>query len=395
LVLQTTNNEKRVTCFFHFILYLMSAVQMSKLQADKRPSGVKATVAVIGAGIAGCALAYELSKYGCDVTLIDAKEVGSGASSVPLALLNPHRGRTARATELDKAGLKSMWELKQELEGLGFDSGLYQTGVLRIASSERQAKLWRKLEDVKWLEPSQIPKVYHAPFGALLVEDGGYIQPSTLLNALVSVAKQRGVNVLENHEIEKVNKRQRANDFELFPFLLSPFSFPVVFLCPGASTTFTANLGLEYLELEYQAGDVIALESTIALPQPIAGAIYGGSREGVVYMGGNHRDEDDEDVYHLEQLQKSSSWFIPALKDAKRIFNWSGVRAKQESNEPLVKELEPNLYYFGAFGGRGFLCAYHLAKQLVGQVAQSHKLVSTENAMSGEAKKFPLLEGEG
>jgi glycine/D-amino acid oxidase-like deaminating enzyme len=233
---------------------------------------------------------------------------------------------------------------------------------------------------VTWLEPSQIPDVYHAPFGALLVENGGYVEPSKLLNALVTVAKQRGVRVLEQHPIEKIDKK--SGGLELFPFPLSnavaqtpyTFLFPLVFLCPGASKMFTAKLGLEY-----NAGDVISLKAEATLPHPIAGAIYGASHGGIIHMGGNHRDEDDEDVHHLEQLQKSSSWFIPALKDARRISYWSGVRAKRENNEPLVKELEPNLHFFGAFGGRGFLCAYHLAKQLVTQVAGTNKLLPITN----------------
>jgi glycine/D-amino acid oxidase-like deaminating enzyme len=359
----------------HFIMQAMPSPQ-----PDKRPH-----VAIVGAGIAGCSLAYEFSKYDCAVTLIDARTVGAGASSVPLALLNPHRGRTARASELDKAGLKSMWELKKELESLGFDSGLHQTGVLRIASSERQAKLWKELEGAKWLGPCEIPNQYHAPFGGFLVEQGGYAEPRKLLNALVSVAKERGVRVLEHSPVEKIDTRQGTKDLEIFPSSLVSRSFAslhsplsLVFLCPGSSKTFTANL-----DLEYHAGDVIALESNVALPYPIAGAIYGASHEGVVYMGGNHRDEEDDDEYHLQQLQKSSSWFIPALKDAKQISHWSGIRAKQENNEPLVKELEPNLYFFGALGGRGFLCAHHLAKQFAKDVANS------------EAKKFPLLDGRG
>jgi glycine/D-amino acid oxidase-like deaminating enzyme len=334
---------------------------MSVSQVDKRPP-----IAIVGAGIAGCSLAYELSKYPYDVTLIDAKAIGSGASSVPVALLNPHRGRTARATELDKAGLASMWELKKELESLGFDSGLHQTGVLRIASSQRQAKLWKDLEGVKWLGPSEIPNQYHAPFGGFLVEQGGYAAPRKLLHALVSIAKERGVNVIEGCTVEKIDKWGESGALQLFPFPLSnafaqtayTFPFSLVFLCPGSSKTFTVNLGLEY-----HAGDIIGLESTVTLPYPIAGAIYGTSHEGVVYMGGNHRDEEDNDDYHLQQLQKSSSWFIPALKGAKRISTWSGVRAKQENNEPLIRMLEPNLYFFGALGGRGFLCAHHLAKQ--------------------------------
>jgi tRNA 5-methylaminomethyl-2-thiouridine biosynthesis bifunctional protein len=346
---------------------------MSMSQVDKRPS-----IAIIGAGIAGCSLAYELSKYACEVTLIDAKEIGSGASSVPLALLNPHRGRTARASELDKAGLAAMWGLKKELRNLGLEPGLHQTGVLRIASSERQAELWKDLEGVRWLELHEIPSSYHAPFGGFLVEQGGYVEPRKLLTALVSVAKDRGVKVLEQFVVENVI----AQDSRFKIFTQNPLPktlYPdVVVLCPGTSKAFTANLGLEY-----QAGDVIGLESDATLPYPIAGAIYGSSLGGVVYMGGNHRDEDNNDDYHLMQLQKSSSWFIPALKDAKRISNWSGVRAKQENNEPIVREVEPNLFFFGALGGRGFLCAYHLANQLA------------ESLIRESQKRFPLLDGRG
>jgi glycine/D-amino acid oxidase-like deaminating enzyme len=354
---------------------------MSLSQADERLTHslkLRTSIAIIGAGIAGCSLAYELSKYSCDVTLIDAKEIGSGASSVPLALLNPHRGRTGRASDLDKAGLASMWELKKELEELGFDPGLHQTGVLRIASSERQAKLWKKLEGVKWLESHEVSSDYHAPFGSFLVEQGGYAEPRKVLNALVSIAKELGVRVLEHCFVEQIIKQDST--FELLipnpkPQTLNP---DVVVLCPGASKTFTANL-----DLEYHAGDVIGLESDVKLPYPIAGAIYGAGHEGVFHMGGNHRAEDDNDEYHLTQLQKSSSWFIPALKDAKRISTWSGVRAKQEDNEPIIKELEPNLFFFGALGGRGFLCAYHLAKQLA------------ERLITESQKRFPLLGGEG
>jgi glycine/D-amino acid oxidase-like deaminating enzyme len=359
-----TKYEKR--CFYHFIMQVMLPSQ-----ADKRPS-----IAIVGAGIAGCSLAYELSNYPCDVTLMDAKEIGSGASSVPLALLNPHRGRTGRASDLDKAGLASMWALKKELEDLGFDSGLHHTGVLRIASSERQAKLWKKLEGVRWLESNEILKEYHAPFGGFLVEQGGYAEPRKLLGALVAIAKKRGVRVLEHCPVEKIEREQGSRGAgESFPFSLSHLHpcYDIVVLCPGSSKAFTANL-----PLEYHAGDVIGLESNVTLPHPIAGAIYGASHRGVVYMGGNHRDEDDHDDYHLQQLQKSSSWFIPDLKNAKRVSSWSGVRAKQESNEPLVELLEPNLYFFGALGGRGFLCAHYLAKQFA------------KNLMTANQKRLPL-----
>ena len=127
----------------------------------------------MGGGVAGCTLTYELSKRGRRVVLLEAGHVGTqGASSVPAALLNPYRGRSARASEEDKKGLEAMWRVVSELRDLGLDHGVHQTGVLRVASNKKQAKTWRGRDGVRWLD-REIPAAYHAPFGGFLVERGG------------------------------------------------------------------------------------------------------------------------------------------------------------------------------------------------------------------------------
>ncbi|HEX7022971.1 MAG TPA: FAD-dependent oxidoreductase, partial [Trueperaceae bacterium] len=66
-------------------------------QDDKRPEYL-----IVGAGIAGCTLAYELCKRGRRVLLLEAGLAGrEGASGVPVALANPYRGRSARASPND------------------------------------------------------------------------------------------------------------------------------------------------------------------------------------------------------------------------------------------------------------------------------------------------------
>ncbi|MDQ3458171.1 MAG: FAD-binding oxidoreductase, partial [Deinococcota bacterium] len=98
-------------------------------------------VAVVGAGVAGCTLAFELAGRGRSVALLEAGRVGAqGASSVPLALLNPNRGRSAKASSFDRRALQATWALISALEAEGFDSGAHRTGVLRVASSARQAR---------------------------------------------------------------------------------------------------------------------------------------------------------------------------------------------------------------------------------------------------------------
>ena len=57
-------------------------------------------IVVIGGGIAGLSVAYELLKRGAKVTVIEANSIASGASGVATSYLEPRLGNTAmRAME--------------------------------------------------------------------------------------------------------------------------------------------------------------------------------------------------------------------------------------------------------------------------------------------------------
>ena len=321
-------------------------------QDDNRPH-----VVIIGAGAAGCSLAYELSKQPVKVTLLEAGTVGQGASGVPVALLNPHRGRTARASDLDLAGLAAMRDLTSELRREGLDSGVHLGGVLRVASNAKQADKWRSLAGATFLTSDEVPAPYHAPFGGLLIEDGGWLEPDKFLTTLVLKAKQRGVSLLENHKVEHLS---RTGEGWRVVAGGKPFKAARVVLCVGATVT----SGLRLPVLERLAGDIVRLETDFTLPLPLAGAVYGAQKEGDVFVGGNHRAAGEADPDAAERLQRSASWFVKDLGEARLASVWTGVRAKQEGNEPLVAELEPDLWFYGALAGRGFLCASYLSRRL-------------------------------
>lgn len=314
---------------------------------------------IVGAGVAGSSLTYALSKHAnLRVTLIERGQVAQqGASSVPLALLNPHRGRSGRASNTDLAGLAAMHTLADDLSKQGLDHGISLTGVLRIASTPRQANKWRKLAGVTWLDPQQLPSSYHCPYGGFLVPGGGWLTPHKLLRALLEVAKQQGTTVLERHHVADVvststSKWQVVTEHDGETVVVGA---DVVHLCIGADTFLPNYLPEEITErLE---GDVIGLTGDTAMPYPIAGAVYGAKDDSTVYIGGNHREQGEADPDAPLRLRKSASWFVPGLATAEVSSVWTGVRAKQASGQPLVYELAANLWFMGAFAGRGFLCA--------------------------------------
>ena len=308
---------------------------------------------VVGAGVMGCNLAYELSKT-ANVTLLEQSNVG--AFSVPVALLNPFRGRSARASSLDIAGLETMQTLAYELSALGIDHGIHTTGIIRIASNAQQAKQWRKLKGIQWLERQNFPDVYHAPFGGFLVNSGGFVDSYKFLNALVSAARDNGLELVENCHVLDIDLKEATYYLKTNKGV---FEADGVFLCVGSATHFLHLLP----KMTYNVGEVAVLESTFKMSYPLAGAVYASLLGKRFYVGGNHRSLGEEDLTATKQLQSSISWFIPRLRDARYLSTWTGTRAKTEDNLPIVKELGPKFWFLGALAGRGFLCAAYLARK--------------------------------
>lgn len=321
------------------------------------------SVAIVGGGIAGLCLARELARSGAGVDLFEAGEIGrQGASSLPAALLNPYRGRSGRASALDLAGLDAFWDLQRELGAQGLAGGANRSGVLRLASSERQAKGWRAAAardpGLDWLGGEGLPDSLHAPHGALLVRGGGWVEAPILLRALATAARAAGAGL---HEGVRVHALAPGHGGVRVRSDLGERTFARVVLCVGASRA--AELPLP--PLERVAGDIVRLgaESEL-LPRPLAGAVYGVQLGAAVFVGGNHRPAEQRDPQAPQALRRSFGWFAPGLRHAAIEGVWTGVRARRPGNAPLVTQLAPGVWLFGALAGRGFLCAPLLARRL-------------------------------
>lgn len=324
-------------------------------------------VAIVGAGIAGTSLAYALREE-AEVTLFDASGVGrSGASSLPAALLNPNRGRTARAHPDDLAGLAAFWRRDDALRAAGHDTGAVRSGVLRIASSERQAADWRDAAaaggSLRRLSAAELPPAYHAPHGALLVSQGGWVRPNALLAALAAAARGAGVRIREHAPVRRVTP---ADGGFVLDTPTGPCTASHVVFCTGAEPLPPElDPGVELQRVE---GDVVELRTPLSLALPVAGAVYGAAAGGSAWVGGNHREPGRPDPAAPEALRRSFSWFVPDLRDAPIASVWTGTRVKRRGNRPLVTEIAERVWVFGALAGRGFLCGAAEAERLAARL---------------------------
>ena len=143
-----------------------------------------------------------------------------------------------------------MKRLTQELE-VNLEHGVYWSGVLRIASNNKQAKTWRKRDGVRWLGSEEVPKAYHAPFGGFLVEGGGWLEPHKLLSSLVTAAERNGAKVVEHCEVEEVCERgsygddsYQNNSYREVKTSKQTVQAQTLVFCTGANPEFSAKLGV-------------------------------------------------------------------------------------------------------------------------------------------------------
>src|SRR3954471_24234805 len=174
-------------------------------------------VAVIGAGITGCACAGALAREGKRVRVYDARGIGEGASgrNGGFAL----RGAAARddvARETYGADeARELWRRTEKavdrLETVAGDA-FRRTGSLRLAADvEERVEIEAEYEalrddgfDVGWkdelthLRPDFRGAIFHPPDGAL--------QPARLVQRLATRAAEAGVAFTEHHRVDSLDE---------------------------------------------------------------------------------------------------------------------------------------------------------------------------------------------
>jgi glycine oxidase len=164
-------------------------------------------IIVVGGGIIGCAIAYELTKAGCAVTLFERASPGAEASGAAAGVLAPLGG--GRATNLEKLAIAS-WRLFPDVadelrEATGIDVEYVRRGTIhplftaqdvrdaealaaRPAARDFGIEAWDSSE-VHDREPALSPKVR----GAMFIRGEHWVNNQRLTLAYAQAACVKGV----------------------------------------------------------------------------------------------------------------------------------------------------------------------------------------------------------
>jgi tRNA 5-methylaminomethyl-2-thiouridine biosynthesis bifunctional protein len=316
-------------------------------------------VAIIGAGIAGAALARALTALGARPLVIDAG-ADDAASGNPVALVTPalDAGGGPRAQLYAQAFARAV-DLYQALG----DAAVVGRGVEQLARADRDPARFRSVMDGGLFEDGALT----ATPGGLMFEEGLAIRPRAVTEAWLAGA-ERVTARIERLERTETGWRLHGADGTLA-------EADLVFVAAGAGSGAVLGQDALFSPVRGQA----SWAEGLSLDHALAWGGYAVPYDGAVLFGATHdRGRTDTEVTaedHARNL-KSLGEALPDLAiqvSARSLHGRAAIRATTFDRLPAAGiQDEPGLYLLGGLGSRGFCTAPLLAEHLVAMALDLH-----------------------
>jgi glycine oxidase len=180
-----------------------------------RPSDI----IVVGAGVVGCAVAYELSRRGASVDVVDERSIGMGATQASAGILAPYV-EAHEGSPLFDLSVRSLDLFDEFIERVSSDSGVdipyRRSGTLQVATDDEAMSALRATADLlsrlgiraelvdgqaaREAEPHLAADV----IGGLLITTHGFVSASELTKASAASARRHGAQLIEQRRVKRI-----------------------------------------------------------------------------------------------------------------------------------------------------------------------------------------------
>jgi sarcosine oxidase subunit beta len=339
----------------------------------------KASVAIIGGGIVGTSIAYNLSQKGIkDTVLLEKGKFGKGSTSASLGGFR-HQFSNDLSIKLSKESIKII----EKFEVLtGYDPLVRKDGYLFVASTEQsfsQIKRNRGLAlglgiKVELLSHTDLQTRF--PFyqfdgviGGTLCMDDGHASTAAVLQGFISKSRENGADLNEDVQVTKI-ERCSANSSYLLSTTSGDIEAEKVVIACGAFSSEVGRLASVNIPIRPFPRKILITHSFhIGVPSEIpliidVDSTLGIGREGNgILIADNLPTESSFDLTfpedYDERVISAAIKRIPALKSASVSYTNSGLYEMTPDANPIVSEItgHPGLYCCAGFAGHGFMHA--------------------------------------
>ncbi len=389
---------------------------------------VKTQIAVIGAGITGCAIARELSRYDLKVIVIEKEaDVGWGTSKANTGLVHSgyagHEGMSRLS--LCKKGrdlfIKNAEELSIPIRRTssllnGFNDGHLKEFELLIRQGRKYGVpgleiIFNDDGRLKDIEPNISDNVK----AALFCREHFATSPYEAVVALFENSRTNGVDFLLSREVKSIDFNNTDRNFKIKTVNTLPGRFPGVFTAStkvtiveadyivnaaGIFSDFIANMigdntfsikaiKGQYFLLDSEVKDLVRMQNILMPDQDnlnSKGMVVGITTGGNHIIGSDYEDtgKNDESTTRteLDEIRKKLSGMINNIPFEKVITTFSGLRAYADTGDFVIGPSIKNNRFINAAGiqSPGLTCAFIIAEIITEHLKEAGvKLISNRD----------------
>jgi len=371
-------------------------------------------VAVIGAGVVGCAIARELVRYGSSVVVVDgADDVGDGTSKANTAIL--HTGFDSTPGSLESRLVRRGYEL---LGAYAAESGIAveRTGALLVAWEPDQASALPDLAakaaangypDAQLVDGAELyarePQLGPGAMAGLEIPGESIICPWSTTLAYATQSVRAGATLRLGTRVLSVTGPQASDDEPAVVLQTSRGDLSARFVVNAAglgADVLDRTLGHQDFVVAPRRGQLIVFDKLarplvrhILLPVPTArgkGVLVAPTVYGNVLLGPTAEDVPDRSdtastAEGLASLLDKGSRILPALTGEEVTAVYAGLRAATDQSDYQIREHADQRYVcVGGIRSTGLTASPAIAEHVV-------QLLAEIGLELGEQRELPAV----
>jgi len=352
-----------------------------------------ADAVIVGGGVVGCALAYQLAKRKVDVLLLERAELGSQSTGKNAGGVRQQFSNETNV-RLQRLAVRLLVDFEDEV---GVPADFRQVGYLFVLTRPQEVEefkllveLWHRvgLEEARWTTPEEARELVPVlniddVLGCTFCPSDGIASPADVTIGYASAARRHGARLKEGVEVIGIDLA--SGRVQGVRTSSGDIATRLVVNCAGAWAPSIGRMaGLEIPVLPYRrhiavTGPFPAVARTSPMTVDFRTSFYFHPEGDGVLMGMTDREEapgfvTDVNWDFLERMFEQAALRAPALAGAGVKTAWAGLYETTPDHQAILGPL-PELEGFwcaAGFSGHGFMQA-PAAALLLTQLLLDHK----------------------
>lgn len=336
-----------------------------------------ADVVIIGGGISGCSIAYNLAKKGVkNIVLLEKNYIASGATGRCGAGVRQQWG-----TEMNcLLAMESINFFKKANEELEYDGDIEfkQGGYLIVSSTEKEDAQFKKNVElqkslgipVEYLTPKEAAEI--VPYlnteiikSATFCQKDGHLNPFLTTDAYAKAAKRLGVNIYTFTEV--IGIKAKNGKIEGVITNKGEILTNIVVNASGGYSKKIADMVNIDIPVYSERHQILVTEPVEPMQEPMVMSfslnIYCQQTPHGSFIMGRGDEDEPKDLritsswQFLDEMAKTTTKLLPPIGELRVIRQWAGLYNMTHDKHPIygpVKNLE-GFYLAIGFSGHGFM----------------------------------------